>query len=206
MSARTTPVHRRTQMRVTLNWLNAATVKRHLPRKDTSTAFTGPVQRFWLWSVRRTDGGWTDLMKTGAATICARVTEEVNMKSVTRPAAISVLALVVSGGAWAAGASFHGRSMGMTMHPPATFGASALPSHAQMMGRKTAQGVSQTGQPNQTCGSASAPLTPGNAASAPGSAFNPDGKAGTVYAGQQPQNSVNPLSVSQYDVACARQP
>ncbi len=59
-----------------------------------------------------------------------------------------------------------------------------------------------TGQPNQTCGSATAPTTPGNAAAAPGSAFNPDGKAGTVYAGQQPQNSNNPTSASQYDVGC----
>jgi hypothetical protein len=58
------------------------------------------------------------------------------------------------------------------------------------------------GQPGQSCGSAAALSTPGNAASAPGSAFNPDGKAGTVYAGQQPQNSNNPHSVSQYDVAC----
>lgn len=63
-----------------------------------------------------------------------------------------------------------------------------------------------TGQSNQTCGSATAPTTPGNAASAPGSAFNPGGKAGTVYAGQQPQNSTNPVSVSQYDVACSHQP
>lgn len=62
-----------------------------------------------------------------------------------------------------------------------------------------------TGQPNQTCGSSSAPHTPGNAAAAPGSAFNPNGKAGTVYAGQQPQNSRNPTSVSQYDVACSHQ-
>jgi hypothetical protein len=60
-----------------------------------------------------------------------------------------------------------------------------------------------TGQPNQTCGSTSAPHTPGNAAAAPGSAFNPNGKAGMVYAGQQPQNSRNPTSVSQYDVACS---
>ena len=59
-----------------------------------------------------------------------------------------------------------------------------------------------TGQPNQSCGSTTAPSTPGHAASAPGSAFNPDGKAGTVYAGEQPQNSKNPHSVSQYDVAC----
>ena len=59
-----------------------------------------------------------------------------------------------------------------------------------------------TGQPNQSCGSTTAPSTPGHAASAPGSAFNPNGQAGTVYAGQQPQNSNNPHSVSQYDVAC----
>jgi hypothetical protein len=58
------------------------------------------------------------------------------------------------------------------------------------------------GQPNQSCGSATAPNTPGNSVNAPGSAFNPSGVAGSVYAGQQPQNSVNPHSVSQYDVAC----
>jgi hypothetical protein len=63
-----------------------------------------------------------------------------------------------------------------------------------------------TGQPSQSCGSATAPNTPGNAASAPGSAFNPDGNAGTHYAGQQPQNSKNPKSVAQYDVACFQQP
>ncbi len=62
-----------------------------------------------------------------------------------------------------------------------------------------------TGQPNQSCGSATAPNAPGQAAAAPGSAFNPDGKAGTVYAGQQPQNSRNTASVSQYDVACFHQ-
>jgi hypothetical protein len=67
------------------------------------------------------------------------------------------------------------------------------------------RGPSHTGQPNQSCGSASAPETPGNAASAPGSAFNPSGQAGSVYAGQQPQNSGNTASVSQYDVACSHQ-
>lgn len=59
------------------------------------------------------------------------------------------------------------------------------------------------GQPNQSCEVTT--VTPGNSASAPGSAFNPDGKAGTVYAGEQPQNSNNPKSVSQYDVACFEQ-
>jgi hypothetical protein len=57
-----------------------------------------------------------------------------------------------------------------------------------------------TGQPNQSC--QSQPSTPGNSANAPGSAFNPSGTAGSHYAGQQPQNSKNPNSVSQYDVAC----
>ena len=60
------------------------------------------------------------------------------------------------------------------------------------------------GQPNASC--EDTPNTPGNASSAPGSAFNPDGVAGTRYAGEQPQNSRNPASVSQYDVACQNQP
>ena len=58
------------------------------------------------------------------------------------------------------------------------------------------------GQPSQSC--QAQPMTPGQSASAPGSAFNPSGTAGTVYAGNQPQNSRNPMSVSQYDVACAQ--
>jgi len=57
------------------------------------------------------------------------------------------------------------------------------------------------GQPNQSC--EDQPNRPGQSASAPGSAFNPDGIAGTHYAGEQRQNSKNPMSVSQYDVACA---
>jgi len=58
------------------------------------------------------------------------------------------------------------------------------------------------GQPNQSC--EDQPMRPGQSSSAPGSAFNPDGTAGTHYAGEQPQNSKNPQSVSQYDVACAQ--
>ena len=61
---------------------------------------------------------------------------------------------------------------------------------------------STTGQPNQSC--EEQPTRPGNAMNAPGSAFNPDGTAGTKYAGEQPQNSNNPASVSQYDVACVQ--
>ncbi|WP_208648437.1 adenylate cyclase [Mesorhizobium hawassense] len=59
-----------------------------------------------------------------------------------------------------------------------------------------------TGQPNQTIGSdQTGNATPGNASTAPGSAFNPGGVADGKYAGTQPQNSNNPKSVSQYDVA-----
>ena len=57
-----------------------------------------------------------------------------------------------------------------------------------------------TGQPGQDCESIG--VTPGQAMSATGSAFNPNGVAPSHYAGQQPQNSNNPMSVSQYDVAC----
>ncbi|MHB8625606.1 MAG: adenylate cyclase [Aggregatilineales bacterium] len=56
------------------------------------------------------------------------------------------------------------------------------------------------GQPNQSCQAQTS--SPGNASSAPGSAFNTSGIAQTVYAGQQPQNSNNPNAVAQYDVAC----
>ena len=65
-----------------------------------------------------------------------------------------------------------------------------------------------TGQPGASCEDAVANGTgarPGNAGSAPGSAFNPDGNAGTHYAGNAPQNSRNTASVSQYDVACTNQ-
>ena len=58
-----------------------------------------------------------------------------------------------------------------------------------------------TGQPSQSCEDAGM-IRPGQSSTAPGSAFNPDGIAGTHYAGEQPQNSQNPNSVSQYDVAC----
>ncbi len=60
--------------------------------------------------------------------------------------------------------------------------------------------VAFAGQPNQSCQAQTS--TPGQAAGAPGSAFNTSGTAGGVYAGTQPQNSNNPKSVSQYDVAC----
>jgi hypothetical protein len=63
-------------------------------------------------------------------------------------------------------------------------------------------GPDQTGQPGVECEEA----RPGHSSTAPGSAFNEEGKAGTKYAGEQPQNSRNTASVSQYDVACINQP
>ena len=62
-----------------------------------------------------------------------------------------------------------------------------------------------TGQPSQSCETTGSP--PGHSGTAPGSAFNQNGgTAGSKYAGEQPQNSRNSASVSQYDVACANQP
>jgi hypothetical protein len=63
-------------------------------------------------------------------------------------------------------------------------------------------GPTTNGQPGVECED----VRPGRAAAAPGSAFNPEGNAGTHYAGEQPQNSRNTASVSQYDVACLHQP
>jgi len=85
----------------------------------------------------------------------------------------------------------------------AGFAASSPKGTTQTSQPSGAGNPSGTGQPNQSC--EAKPTTPGGAASAPGSAFNPDGKAGMVYAGEQPQNSNNPKSVSQYDVACVKQ-
>jgi hypothetical protein len=67
----------------------------------------------------------------------------------------------------------------------------SLPVYATSTGNK--------GQPSQSCQSFfgdAGPFTPGG--------FNTAGftHAATVYAGSQPQNSVNPKAVSQYDVAC----
>jgi len=62
-----------------------------------------------------------------------------------------------------------------------------------------------TGQPSQSCQNPMTSTTPGHANNAPGSPYNPNGHAGTVYAGSQPQNSKNPKSVAQYDVACFQQ-
>jgi hypothetical protein len=66
-------------------------------------------------------------------------------------------------------------------------------------------GPATTGQPGQTCQvliAEGAGSTPGQSVNSPGSAFNPAGTAGSVYAGTQSVNNRNSASVSQYDVAC----
>ena len=66
-------------------------------------------------------------------------------------------------------------------------------------------GPGQPGAPNVTCGDTN-PMTPGGSASAPGSPFNENGTAGTVYAGNPGTASLahsnSTHAVSQYDVAC----
>lgn len=63
-----------------------------------------------------------------------------------------------------------------------------------------------TGQPSQTCTSSTAPIEPGGAATAPGSAFNEvNGTANGIYANPDTQggtSSGNTQVVAQYDVAC----
>lgn len=116
------------------------------------------------------------------------------MKSLITCVAIGALSVATSIGAHAAGRAGSTGAMQNSTAPTA-----ATTHH----GQPTALGPSHaTGQPNKSC--ETTPNTPGNSASAPGSAFNPAGKAGSVYAGEQPQNSRNSVSVSQYDVACTR--
>ena len=65
------------------------------------------------------------------------------------------------------------------------------------------------GAPTNTCG-APGTQTPGNAAMAPGSPFNPNGTAGTVYAGNPGTASLahsnSTAAVAQYDIACFQVP
>ena len=63
--------------------------------------------------------------------------------------------------------------------------------------------AAQAGQPSVECGEDEALNRPGHSEDATGSAFHEGGTAGQHYAGEQPQNSKNPKSVSQYDTACA---
>lgn len=120
------------------------------------------------------------------------------MKRIQNGITAGLLAICVAAPAMAAGA--RGGTTGPMTSPMTT--SPTTTSHTT----QPASTPRALGQPNQSCGSTTAPNTPGHAASAPGSAFNPTGTAGMMYAGQQPQNSNNPVANSQYDVACANQP
>ena len=63
-------------------------------------------------------------------------------------------------------------------------------------------GPTKTGQPGVECEE----VRPGRSADAKGSAFNEEGTGHQHYAGEQPQNSRNTASISQYDIACLNQP
>ncbi|HEX6742463.1 MAG TPA: hypothetical protein VF079_11805 [Sphingomicrobium sp.] len=95
-------------------------------------------------------------------------------------------------------------AMAMALSPTAAFAQAPGNGQTNGAGWVHTNGPSSTGQPGLECPEeAGDPGTrPGHAQSAPGSAFNPDGNAGTHYAGEQPQNSRNTASVSQYDTAC----
>jgi hypothetical protein len=98
---------------------------------------------------------------------------------------------------------------GAAMHGPSTAGPATPNSPTGNGGGYNHMNSPQhtTGQPMQSCETTGSP--PGGSGSAPGggSPFAGDGsKAGSQYAGSQPQNSRNSASVSQYDVACANQP
>jgi hypothetical protein len=84
------------------------------------------------------------------------------------------------------------------------FGFIATGLHAAAMVTPT---TGQPGAPTNTCGPDN-PTTPGNAANASGSPFNPNGQAGAVYAGNPGTASLthsnSTATVSQYDVACVQ--
>lgn len=118
------------------------------------------------------------------------------MSPLMAAAAIAVAPAIAMAAPPAGGGGGHGPAMTTTTSQSPTgngggYNHSNSPQHA-------------TGQPSQSCETTG--TTPGNSASAPGSAFNPTGAAGSKYAGSAPQNSRNTASVSQYDVACSNQP
>jgi hypothetical protein len=80
----------------------------------------------------------------------------------------------------------------------------ALPARADNVHMVTnTSGQPDAGGSQVNCGSNGLVSNPGNANQTNnGSPFSPNGIAGTKYAGSQPQNSNNPKSISQYDVAC----
>jgi hypothetical protein len=111
--------------------------------------------------------------------------------------ALSPAAIAHSGGGGGGG---QGAAMGQGHMSQPTTHSSQGSTHG--VGWDHLNGPTHTGQPGVECED----VRPGRSANAPGSAFNEEGKAGDRYAGEQPQNSRNTASVSQYDVACIHQP
>ena len=161
---------------------------------DTPVLAAGKPRSGWWAAPRCQDRRQADQM-----TRQANQTARTYLKPVV---SVFVVAMTTTCLTEAAVAAHFGGGGSMVRGAPSMFG-TALPTPIQPKHMATPKAL---GQPNQSCGSASAPNTPGNSASAPGLAFNPNGVAGTHYAEQQPQNSRNPASASQYDVACANQP
>ncbi len=131
------------------------------------------------------------------------------MKSMVLAAAIALPAAVAAGpGGHGGGMGGHGGGMSMGNVAPASMDRAAPSSEHQSMGSTNGTGWNHMNSPKHETGQAffeCEGARPGHASSAPGSAFNPDGNAGTHYAGEQPQNSRNTSSVSQYDTACMHQ-
>ena len=85
----------------------------------------------------------------------------------------------------------------------------AFPLASPAFADQSPNGPGQPGAPGTTCGSSDATMTPGDAVAAMGSVFNPNGTAGTVYAGNpgtaSAANANSTAAVSQYDIACFQQ-
>src|SRR5258706_16178160 len=115
------------------------------------------------------------------------------MKSIIITAAIASLSLALGTQAHAAShatsPTMSSQSKSQATQPSSTTVASAQPKQSST----TQRGPTTTGQPGKDCESLG--NQPGNSMNAPGSAFNPNGTAGTKYAGEQPQNSRNTASV-----------
>lgn len=98
----------------------------------------------------------------------------------------------------------------MILSPVVASAQSTPPGNGQNKGagywHSTGPDPTMVGQPDQDCEALIASgmgSDPGNSARSGHSAFG--GSAGDRYAGSQPQNSRNSVSVSQYDVACSNQ-
>ena len=120
-------------------------------------------------------------------------------------ATIGVVLLAAPASVVFAGGAHGGGGMGATTAGAQSATSAGTNTSTTTTTTTTATGPNHTtGQPNQSC--SNFPSAPGGSATASGSAFNPNGTAGGVYAGQQTQNQKGTVTNSQYDVACSKQP